>query len=86
MIGTSSAREGAGHQPPALVAEQVSLWYGDKCALSRLCLEIEANAVTALVGPSGSGKSSFLMCLNRLTDLIPSARMTASSCAWASSR
>jgi phosphate transport system ATP-binding protein len=63
-------------RPPALVAEEVSLWYGDKCALSRVCLEVEGRAVTALVGPSGSGKSSFLMCLNRLTDLISSARVT----------
>ena len=77
MIEPLSALTSPGHaEPSALVAEDVSLWYGDKCALSRVCLEVTANAVTAIVGPSGSGKSSFLMCLNRLTDLIPSARVT----------
>jgi phosphate transport system ATP-binding protein len=60
----------------ALLADKVTLWYGDKGALSDVTIEVEANAITAVVGPSGSGKSSFLMCLNRLVDLIPSARVS----------
>jgi phosphate transport system ATP-binding protein len=59
-----------------VVAEQVSLWYGERPALSDVCLRIEGNAVTSIVGPSGSGKSSFLMCLNRLTDLVPTTRVS----------
>ena len=31
--------------------------------------------VTALIGPSGCGKSTFIRCLNRMNDLIPSARV-----------
>ncbi|MBI1352679.1 MAG: ATP-binding cassette domain-containing protein, partial [Actinomycetales bacterium] len=34
--------------------------------------------VTALVGPSGSGKSSLLRSLNRLNDLAPGASLTGS--------
>ena len=38
-------------------------------------LEIYRNMVTALIGPSGCGKSTFIRCLNRMNDLIPSARV-----------
>ena len=31
--------------------------------------------ITALIGPSGCGKSTFIRCLNRMNDLIPSARV-----------
>ena len=33
------------------------------------------NAITALIGPSGCGKSTVLRCLNRMNDLVPSARV-----------
>jgi phosphate transport system ATP-binding protein len=38
-------------------------------------LDIYSNAITALIGPSGCGKSTFLRCLNRMNDLVPSARI-----------
>ena len=38
-------------------------------------LEIYRNQVTALIGPSGCGKSTFIRCLNRMNDLIPSAKI-----------
>jgi phosphate transport system ATP-binding protein len=31
--------------------------------------------ITALIGPSGCGKSTVIRCLNRMNDLIPSARV-----------
>ena len=34
-----------------------------------------ANAITALIGPSGCGKSTVLRCLNRMNDLVPSAKV-----------
>ena len=33
------------------------------------------NTITAIVGPSGQGKTTFLMILNRLWESIPEARM-----------
>jgi len=36
---------------------------------------VHSGCVTALVGPSGCGKTSFLNCINRLTDLIPTAKL-----------
>ena len=38
-------------------------------------MELYKNEITALIGPSGCGKSTFIRCLNRMNDLIPSARV-----------
>jgi phosphate transport system ATP-binding protein len=53
----------------------VGLWYGNKHAIADISLDIPVKRVTALIGPSGCGKSSLLRCLNRMNDLIPSARV-----------
>jgi phosphate transport system ATP-binding protein len=37
-------------------------------------VDIPARQVTALIGPSGCGKSTFLRWVNRMNDLVPSAR------------
>ena len=49
--------------------------YGETQALDSIDLEIPENQVTALIGPSGCGKSTFLRCINRMNDLVDSARM-----------
>ena len=38
-------------------------------------VRLAKNEITALIGPSGCGKSTFMRCLNRMNDLIPSARV-----------
>ena len=40
-----------------------------------MTLNLYKNEITALIGPSGCGKSTFIRCLNRMNDLIPSARV-----------
>ena len=37
--------------------------------------DIAKKEITALIGPSGCGKSTLIRCLNRMNDLIPSARV-----------
>jgi phosphate transport system ATP-binding protein len=54
----------------------LSLYYGEKKALSEISMQIPSNKVTALIGPSGCGKSTFLRCINRMNDLIPSVKIT----------
>jgi phosphate transport system ATP-binding protein len=49
--------------------------YSGQPAVKDVSLEIYRNNVTALIGPSGCGKSTFIRCLNRMNDLIPSARV-----------
>jgi phosphate transport system ATP-binding protein len=63
------------HREVVFTAEGVNVHYGPKLALSDVSMQIRKNCVTALIGPSGCGKSTFLRCLNRMNDLIPSARI-----------
>ena len=44
--------------------------YGDDVALRDVMFDIPEKAITVLFGPSHSGKSTLLRCLNRLNDLI----------------
>jgi len=53
----------------------LSVSYGHALAVKDVSLDIYRNAITALIGPSGCGKSTFLRCLNRMNDLVPSARV-----------
>jgi hypothetical protein len=52
--------------------------YGDVVAVHKVTLPIYRNEITALIGPSGCGKTTFLRCLNRMNDLIESARVQGS--------
>ncbi|PIF04425.1 MAG: phosphate ABC transporter ATP-binding protein [Arcobacter sp.] len=56
--------------------DKLNLWYGSKHALHDLDIKLYKNQITALIGPSGCGKSTFLRCLNRMNDLVSSARIT----------
>jgi phosphate transport system ATP-binding protein len=55
--------------------DEVSVHYGEHRAIRDVTLDLHANEITALIGPSGCGKSTFIRCLNRMNDLIPSARV-----------
>ena len=63
---------------PSLSARQVNVFYGKHHALHDVNLDFFTGKVTALIGPSGCGKSTFLRCLNRMNDLVPSARVEGS--------
>lgn len=55
--------------------KDLNLFYGDKQALFDINLDLPTFQTTALIGPSGCGKSSFLRCLNRMNDIIGTARI-----------
>ncbi len=57
-----------------LDAQSISAWFGDRKVLDRVSLSMPAGQVTSLIGPSGCGKSTFLRTLNRMHELIPSAK------------
>jgi phosphate transport system ATP-binding protein len=54
----------------------LGVWYGKNEAVRGVSMDIPRNAITAIIGPSGCGKSTMLRCLNRMNDLVPSARVT----------
>ncbi|MFC7134268.1 MULTISPECIES: phosphate ABC transporter ATP-binding protein PstB [Salinibaculum] len=56
-------------------ARHLDVFYDDVQALDDVSMEIPAKQVTAMIGPSGCGKSTFLRCINRMNDLIDTARV-----------
>ena len=56
--------------------ENMCLWYGDNQALKHINIEIPEKSITAFIGPSGRGKSTFLKTLNRMNDLVSSVKVT----------
>lgn len=64
---------GAG--PAKISTRGVDVFYGAKQALFGIDLDIPRNQVTALIGASGCGKSTFLRAINRMNDTIPDARV-----------
>ena len=47
--------------------------------LKGISMEVPEHQVTALIGPSGCGKSTLLRCMNRMNDLIDTAKITRGS-------
>jgi phosphate transport system ATP-binding protein len=60
---------------PALSVKNLSVFFGKNQVLKSVALNIEARAVTAIIGPSGCGKSTFMRSLNRMHELVPTARV-----------
>ena len=52
------------------------LWYGAHEALKGVSIDIPENSITAFIGPSGCGNSTFLKTLNRMNDLVDGVRIT----------
>lgn len=61
---------------PADVMESkgLTLRFGDKTILSGIDMGFARGTVTALIGPTGSGKSTFLRTLNRMNDKVQGFR------------
>lgn len=59
--------------PAKICFDQVNFRYGEKKILSNLSFEFPAQKVTALVGPSGGGKSTMFNMMLRLLDPIDGA-------------
>ncbi|QDS95556.1 Phosphate import ATP-binding protein PstB [Roseimaritima multifibrata] len=75
-ITLSSVRD-TEHEGPAVPCVEIAnfnAWYGDFQAIHDLSLIIPHNRVTAFIGPSGCGKSTLLKWINRMNDVVPSAR------------
>jgi phosphate transport system ATP-binding protein len=59
----------------AIQAHDLNLWYGKTQRLHQINMSIPKRQITALIGQSGSGKSSLLGCFNRMNELNSQCRM-----------
>jgi phosphate transport system ATP-binding protein len=58
--------------------EDLNVYYGTFKAVRDVTVDIYEREITAFIGPSGCGKTTVLRCLNRMNDLIDSARVEGS--------
>jgi len=59
-----------------ILVKDLNAWFGTLHVLRDIGLAIVPKAVTAIIGPSGCGKSTFIRCLNRMHEVVPSARVS----------
>ena len=57
--------------PVTLSVENLSIQYNGKTVLSGVNFDIHQNEIFGIIGPAGSGKTSFLRILNRMDPTIP---------------
>src|ERR1700726_287235 len=58
-----------------ITVEHLNAFYAKTQALFDVNIIVQANHATALIGPSGWGKSTLIRCLNRMHETIPEARV-----------
>ena len=58
--------------------QNLNVYYGNFHAVGDVSFQVPQNQITALIGPSGCGKSTVLRCINRMNDLVPTARVEGS--------
>jgi phosphate transport system ATP-binding protein len=75
-VGRPELRTVYGTGPAKVKVDRLSFYYGKFQALHDVTFEIPEKRITAIIGPSGCGKSTLLRVLNRMYDLVPSARAT----------
>jgi len=63
---------------PIVQARDFGVKIGNSVILRGVTLGIRLNEITAIIGPAGSGKTTFLRCVNRLSDLLPALTTTGS--------
>jgi phosphate transport system ATP-binding protein len=64
------------HPDSVIDCVDLNVFYGEFHAVHDVNLAFGKNEIAALIGPSGCGKSTVLRCLNRMNDLVASARVT----------
>src|SRR4030042_337197 len=53
----------------------LNIWFGVTHAVKKVDIEIQPNEILSIIGPSNSGKTTFLRSLNRMNELNPNYKM-----------
>lgn len=61
-----------------IVVQNQNIYYGDTRVVADVDITIPARTTTALIGSSGTGKSTFLRSLNRMHEVTPGGRVEGS--------
>jgi len=82
MAATSAASAGgsvrSGGVAKRIDVKDLNIYYGSFLAVKDVTMTVQPNKVTALIGSSGCGKSTFLRSLNRMHELISGTRVEGS--------
>ena len=73
-VAQSDMAESISEGKIAIETAGLRISYDDFTAIENIDFSIERNKVTAIIGPSGCGKSTLLRSLNRMNELVPTAR------------
>jgi phosphate transport system ATP-binding protein len=74
-VAERPAQEKIERKAKRVEARGANLYYGDFQAVAGVTASMEPNKVTALIGSSGCGKTTFLRSINRMHELTPGARV-----------
>lgn len=59
-----------------LETKDLSIYYSQFKAVTRVNIKVEQKKITAIIGPSGCGKSTLLRAFNRMNELYPGTSIT----------
>ena len=79
-VRPDATRSGDAHpevaaEVPVFDISDLHVYYGRHRAVRDVNLQVQAKRITAFIGPSGCGKTTVLRCLNRMNDLVATARI-----------
>lgn len=60
---------------PHVQFDDVTVSYGSKIALRNVSVVIPERSIFGIIGPANSGKTTFLKCINRTIDFVPTAKV-----------
>jgi phosphate transport system ATP-binding protein len=67
----ATAKAAVAAADPIVAAHEVSVGFGSTTVVEKINLAFEPATITAIIGPTGCGKSTFLRSINRMNDKVP---------------